>query len=189
MSEARIAPLSIDAATEAAKEAGCPEGLAKLSVFQILLRKPQAARALNGMLTALLFKGELDPGIRELIIMRIAWVRGAGYEWAHHWDFALRVGHDEKKIVGLRDWQGADEFTAPERAALAATDDTLRSGLISDDTWHACAVHFDEDLLVELVAVIANWQLFATLLVNLRIPLEEDRTSWPPDGVAPDAAN
>jgi alkylhydroperoxidase family enzyme len=187
MTEARITPLSPEEARKRAVEAGCPEGLGDLAVFQVLFRRPQAARALNGMLTALLFKGTLDPKVRELIIMRIAWVTGAGYEWSHHWDFALRVGHDPATVAALADWENATCFSAEERAALKAADDVLATGDIEEPTWSECRTLFDEDLLVELVAVIANWRLFATLLVTLRIPLETGRAVWPPNGQGPTA--
>jgi hypothetical protein len=35
---------------------------------------------------------------------------------------------------------------------------------------------------------MGNWTLFSMLLRNLRIPLEDGVTGWPPDGKRPQAA-
>jgi alkylhydroperoxidase family enzyme len=68
---------------------------------------------------------------------------------------------------------------------LAATDESLVDGRISDRTWAACAEHLDEASLVELVAAIGNWTLFARLLPSLEVPLEDGVEPWPPDGRRP----
>ncbi len=67
-----------------ATEHGTPEYMGDLSVFQITLKNPCVIRALNGMLHNLLWKGQVDGRLRELIIMRIGSATGAVYEWAQH---------------------------------------------------------------------------------------------------------
>ena len=76
-----------------------------------------------------------------------------------------------------------------ERAVLAATDETLEFGTISDDTWAICRNVFDDDaILVEMVAAIGNWRLFSALLKSLDVPLEDGVEPWPPLGEAPTSA-
>jgi alkylhydroperoxidase family enzyme len=86
----------------------------------------------------------------------------------------------------VRDWRAHPGFGAPERAVLAATDETLERGAISPETWRACesALGSAENLL-ELVTAIGNWRLFSQLLRSLEIPLEDGVASWPPDGRSP----
>ena len=74
-----------------------------------------------------------------------------------------------------------------ERAVLAATDDVVRDGVISEENWAGCQKAFNSDhaVLVELVGAIANWRLFSILLRSLNIPLESGTDGWPPDGRAP----
>src|SRR5581483_8133054 len=50
--DARIPRLSADEARAAAQAAGVPAMMAELSVFQVLLRNPKVAKALQDMLTA-----------------------------------------------------------------------------------------------------------------------------------------
>lgn len=183
----RVEMLDLTDARQRAAQCGIPEAMAELSVFRIALHQPGVAVALNGMLEALLWKGVLDARLRELIIMRIGWVTGSVYEWTQHWRVARLLDVPERDLLAVQDWRSADHFGAAERAVLAATDETLRDGTISDETWAACqhALHGDSAVLVELVAAIGNWRLFSGLLRSLGVPLEDGVEPWPPQGVPP----
>ena len=187
MTGERVPRLAPDEAKRRAVDAGIPAMMADLSVFQILLHSPTVASALNGMLHGLLWKGNLDPRLRELVIMRLGWATGSVYEWTQHWRVAVQLGVDEADLLAVRDWRSSDRFGPAEQAVLAATDETMETGSISDTTWTACgdALGGDPALLVELVAAIGNWRLFSGLLRSLAVPLEEGVAPWPPDGAAP----
>lgn len=182
---ARITPLDLDDARRAAAEVGVPEHLAELSVFRVALRSPNVAAALHGMLHHLLFEGAFDVRRRELIIMRLGWTTGSVYEWTQHWRVAGLLGVDPDDVVAVREWRSSDRFDAVDRAVLAATDEVLTSGSVTGQTWTACAAALDESALVELVAIIANWRLFASLLLAWGVPLEDGVEPWPPDGMPP----
>jgi alkylhydroperoxidase family enzyme len=182
----RIERLPAADAKQAGADVGVPEMMGDLSVFQILLRNPKVAAALNGMLRTLLWEGSLDARLRELVIMRIGWRTGSVYEWTQHWRVATQLGIDTDDILAVRDWAASDRLGPSERAVLAATDETLDSGTISDATWAACRDHVGGDAqLIELVVAIGNWRLFSSLLRSLEVPLEEGVQPWPPDGRAP----
>ena len=181
----RIPLLDVTEARRRASEVGIPETMADLGVFRTLLHQPGAAAAVNGMLHALLWKGTLDARLRELLIMRIGWSCGAVYEWTQHWAVARAVGVPEADVLGVRDWPDHGGFDDLDRAVLAATDESLADGCISDATWAACATHLDAAQLVELVVAIGNWILFARLLPSLDVPLEDGVAPWPPDGRDP----
>lgn len=185
MTTSRIPLLSEEEARERAAAAGIPEYMASLSVFRILLHDPPAAAGLNGLLSALLWQGALDARLRELVIMRIGWATGSEYEWTQHWRVATQLGVEAADLLAVRDWQGSDRFGDAERAVLAATDETLETGVVSAETWERCAQHLGLPELVELVAAIGNWRLFSSLLRTLEVPLEEGVEPWPPDGRQP----
>ena len=187
MTTERVPLLAPEEAARAAEQVGVPELLAGLSVFRVLLHNRNVATALHGMLEHLLWKGSLDARLRELVIMRLGWATGSVYEWTQHWAVAVQLGVPEDDLLAVRDWRASSRFGPVERAVLAATDETLARGTISDATWSACAEALGGDpaLLVELVAVIGNWRLFSSLLRSLAVPLEDGVAPWPPDGVAP----
>jgi alkylhydroperoxidase family enzyme len=175
---------------EESRRRGAAEGLdsqfADLSVFRMLLHNPPVARELAKTLTTLLFDGNvLNARLRELVIMRIGWVTGSQYEWTQHWRVARGMDIPADDLLAVRNWRGAANLTAADKAVLQAADDTLEQGCIQPDTWAECCEHLaTEAERVELVVAIGNWSLFSQLLRSLQVPLEEGVEAWPPDGQA-----
>jgi alkylhydroperoxidase family enzyme len=186
----RVPLLPVDEAKAAADEAGVPDYMAELSIFQVLLNHPRLARTFNDMLATMLWHGALDPRLRELVIMRIGWLTKCDYEWTQHWRVASGLGVSAEDLLGVRDWQGYNGFGPAERAVLAATDDVVRDGAVSPESWAACERELqgdtgDSKVLVELVTAIGAWRMVASILHSLKVPLEDGVASWPPEGQAP----
>jgi alkylhydroperoxidase family enzyme len=172
-------------AREVAEQSGVPATMADLSVFRVLLHHPRLTGAVHELLSMLLWHGELDARLRELLIMRIGWRTGSAYEWTQHWRVARLLEVPKEDLLAVRDWRGNERFDARDRAVLAATDETLDTGTISDETWEECASHLRTEQLIELVVAIGNWRLFSSLLRSLHVPLEDGVEPWPPDGARP----
>lgn len=182
----RVPMLAPEAAGAAAAAMGLTPRLAGLSVFRVLLHDPELARDLAATLQRLLAAdAALDARLRELVIMRIGWRTASMYEWTQHWRVARRLGIPEADILAVRDWRSAGNLSAADKAVLAAVDETLETGMISEATWAACAEHLPSPReRIQLVIAIGNWTMFSQLLKSLCIPLEEGVAAWPPDGVA-----
>lgn len=185
MAEPRVPMLSSDESLSAAQSAHVPDYMAQLNIFRVLLKHPAVAKIVNDFLYTLLFRGSLDRRLRELVIMRIGWATGSEYEWAQHWRVARDLGVSEPDLLGVRSWESYDGFGEVERAVLAATDEVVSSGAISEPTWKVCAAVLSEVELIELLFVIANWSMVSSFLRSVDIPLEEGMTAWPPDGRHP----
>jgi alkylhydroperoxidase family enzyme len=187
MTTARVPGLPLGEAKAAADEAAVPDYMAELSIFQVLLNHPQLARAVNDLLATMLWHGSLDARLRELVIMRIGWLTACEYEWTQHWRVATRLGVTAEDLIGVREWQQHDGFGPTERAVLAATDDVVRDGAVSSQSWAACEreLQSDKTVLVELVTAISAWRMVSSILQSLDVPLEDGVAGWPPDGHAP----
>ena len=161
--------------------------MAELAIFQVLLNHPRLAGSLNDLLAIMLWHGKLDSRLRELAIMRIAWLTASEYEWTQHWRVAQGLGVSADDLVGVREWRSHNGFGPTEQAVLAATDDVVRDGEVSEQSWAACRQSFgaDQAMLVELVTAISAWRMVASILRSLRVPLEDDVAGWPPDGRSP----
>jgi alkylhydroperoxidase family enzyme len=187
VTDPRVPLLQVGEAKAAADEAGVPNYMAELAIFQVLLNHPTLARALNDLLATMLWHGKLDTRLRELAIMRIGWLSASDYEWTQHWRVALGLGVSADDLVGVQNWQAHNGFGPVERAVLAATDDVVRDGAVSADSWAACERELGPDpaVLIELVTAIGAWRMIASILHSLKVPLEDGVDSWPPDGQPP----
>jgi alkylhydroperoxidase family enzyme len=178
---------------ERARELGDAMGLAphrtNSPAFRVVANNPGVARVAFAQLTQVLEHNKLDIRLREMMIMRIGWVTGSVYEWTQHWRVAAEAGIPAEDILAVRDWHHSDRLTAADKAILAATDECLAGKSISDATWADVAKHVpDPAQQVEFVIAMGNWMSFSLLFRNLRIPLADGITHWPPDGVAAPAA-
>ena len=184
--DCRIELLSLEDARKAALQAGLPEGFAELNVFRALLNRPAIAKAVCDLLLAN-FGSELDQRLRELVIMRLGWTTGSVYEWTQHWSIAQdRFGCSEQDLLEVRGWRTSDHFGPAERAILAATDETVETGTLSEPTFAACAEQLGgTGECLDLVSAIGTWRLISQLLRSLEIPLEPGVAAWPPDGLIP----
>jgi alkylhydroperoxidase family enzyme len=185
----RIALLSPEEAKRAAEQVNLPAPMAELNIFRVLLWHPRLAKRVNDLLMTLIFEGELDARLRELVIMRLGWKTRSDYEWTQHWRIARQLGVPEEDLLAVRDWEASDRFDAADRAVLTATDETLETGSLSAETWARCKAQVGGTAaLLELVTAIGNWRMISSLLRSLEIPVEEGTASWPPDGVGPNRA-
>ena len=185
--DSRVPRLPLNEAKAAADEAGVPNYMAELAIFQVLLNHPRLACAVNDLLAIMLWRGTLDSRLRELVIMRIGWLTASNYEWTQHWRVAQGLGVSADDLLGVRDWQSYRAFGPAERAVLSATDDVVRDGAVSAQSWLACQrdVSTDPAVLVELVTAIGAWRMVASILHSLQVPLDDGLASWPPDGQPP----
>lgn len=189
MSE-RVDMLSLEESRKAAEQADIPAGFADLSVFRTLLRRPLIAKAVADLLLAN-FSSELDPRLRELVIMRLGWATSSVYEWTQHWPIAQdRFGCSPEDLLAVRDWRSSSHFGPVERAVLEATDEAVETGTLSDATFRSCSEQLGgAELCLDLVSAIGTWRFISQVLKSLQIPLEDGVVPWPPDGLAPPGSN
>ena len=74
--QGRIELVTLERSVQLTEQLGIPAILADRNIFRLLLRRPTLAKAVNELLYSLLYGAELDDRLRELVIMRIAWVSG-----------------------------------------------------------------------------------------------------------------
>jgi alkylhydroperoxidase family enzyme len=185
----RVPMVTPERARELGEAMGMPARRTQSEAFRVVANNPGVARVAFGQLMQLLESNKFDTRLRELMIMRIGWVTGSAYEWTNHWRVAATAGLPPEDVLAVRDWQKSDRLTPADRAILAATDECLAGKSISDAAWAQVAKHVpDPGQQVEFIVAMGNWLMFSMLFRNLRIPLGEGVTVWPPDGLASPAA-
>ena len=113
--------------------------------------------------------GILDRRATELVILRIAHVRGSVYERAHHERIGASVGLDDDDIVRTTQDPATAGWTDRLRSILVAVDELVRTKDIADDTWADLSSHLNSSELVALVQLVAQYDGLATSLRTLRI--------------------
>jgi alkylhydroperoxidase family enzyme len=142
-----------------------------LNLYRMLLHSPAVAEGWLGFLTAIRQKSELAPRVRELVIMRVAVLNEAPYEFDAHLPFARAEGVTDAQVEGLRTGDLA-RFDERERAALAYTDAMTRTIRVPDDVFAAVRRHFGEPEIVALTATVGAYNLVSRFLEALQVDHE-----------------
>jgi AhpD family alkylhydroperoxidase len=121
------------------------------------------------MLTAVRNRSSLPADLRELVILRVAVLNRAPFEFDAHLPVARKAGVSEPKIAALHLANVGDAFTALERAVLTLTDTMTRNVQVPDAQFEPLRQHFDARGLVELVATIAAYNMVSRFLEALNI--------------------
>ena len=174
MSTFRIAPVEPGTRPQAADiEARILAARGRITpLYQVLLNSAPVVEGWEAMLTAIRQKTALAPRVRELVILRVALLNRAPYEFEAHVPHARAAGLPDGVIESLRAYAAPDAvqgLEAGERDVLALTDAMTRDIEVPDAVFEPLRAHFDEQGLVELAATVAAYNMVSRFLVALRI--------------------
>lgn len=113
-------------------------------------------------------RGTLPRREGELVILRVAHLRGSAYERVHHERIGRRAGLTRDEIAATADgppvtWSGRDA------ALLAATDELVGTRDLGDETWASLRRHLDERSAIEFLLLVGQYDMLATTLGTLRV--------------------
>ena len=161
-----------------------------LNLDRMLLHSPAFARGWNGLLGAVRGELDLDPHLRELAICAVARLNGADYEFMHHAPEFLAAGGCAEQLSALHDIPVAvddrDLFSARERAVLALTYEMTRRVRVGEAHFAAIRALLPPQQVVELVGVIATYNMVSRFLVALGVGIEVRPDFEPENSVAPE---
>jgi alkylhydroperoxidase family enzyme len=150
-----------------------------LNIYRMLANSEYGMKGFVRMGNALLYRCELDPGLRELAIIRVGRLSRAAYEVFQHERIAREVGVVEEKIAALRDATvDAPAFTDNEKAVLRFTDDVVRNVRASDKTSKAVQAFLTPGALVELTLTIGYYMMVCRFLETMGVDGEEGQAEW-----------
>lgn len=110
---------------------------------------------------------KLEPRLRELAILRVAWRTESGYEWHQHRRIGGDEGLGEAQLLGVEEGPNSTVWTPQERAVVAAVDEMIDHHAVSDETWAALTSSFEEGTLFELLFVIGGYLCLAVVLNSI----------------------
>jgi len=162
-----------DATLPAPRREGRPKGLNALGTFA---RHPRLALAFHTFNGHVLFATSLSERQRELVVLRVASLRGSEYEWRQHAVLAGDVGIEAAELIRVAEGPGAPGWSALERALLGAVDELVRDAMVSDATWDELSGTLDTHQLMDLVFTVGAYDLLAMAFRSFGVALDADLT-------------
>lgn len=141
----------------------------------MLLHSPPVAEGWLGFLTAIRQRTVVPGHQRELIIMRVAHLNKASYEAEQHRPYALREGLTNAQLNDLCRWTTSTLFDEQQKAVLAYTDAMTCDVQVPDVVFDQLASQFKNDVIVEITATIAAYNMVSRFLEALQIHSQDDK--------------
>jgi 4-carboxymuconolactone decarboxylase len=170
MKDARINPAPTAASEEArAVEARILETRGEITgLYRILLNSPAVCAGWEQLLTAIRQKTGVPPRLRELIILRVAVLNGAPYEFTAHIPHARKAGISDAEMEAVKSGT-ISGFGDLEQRVLSYTDAMTRDVQVPDNLFLPIQAAFDAQGLVELTATIAAYNMVSRFLAALNV--------------------
>ena len=121
--------------------------------------------------------GSLEPEIRELVILRMATLRGSSYELMHHLPAAKIAGLSEMEISAITSAQpsGLDQ---KHSVMIQLVDDCSQLGKVSDPTFEKAAEFFSVAQIAEATLLAGLYEMLACFLKTMGVGLDQHPLSW-----------
>jgi len=138
-------------------------------LYQVLLHSVPIATGWEAMLTAVRNRCSVPADLRELIILRVAVLNRAPYEFEAHVPHAQKAGVPEAWIEAVREPDISPLFDARTRRVLQLTDHMTRDVQVPPAVMDEMARHYGPTELVEIVATVAAYNMVSRFLAALGI--------------------
>jgi alkylhydroperoxidase family enzyme len=121
---------------------------------------------------AIRFKGELDPGLREIAITRTGLLCHSDYEVMAHKRLCAAAGVSQEKIDALEQGAEGGAFTDIEKEVLRFTDDVVKNDRAGDETFNDLVKRLTPGALIELHLAIGFYIMTSKFLLTFDIDLQ-----------------
>ncbi|MFL6061457.1 MAG: carboxymuconolactone decarboxylase family protein [Marmoricola sp.] len=127
------------------------------------------------------FAGKLMPGGKlprretEMVILRVASLRGCDYEFTHHVRLGRRAGVTAADVERIRAGSGADGWQGHEALLMRVAEELLATRDLTDATWAELRAAYDERTCIELLLLVGHYDMLATTLMTLRLSPDPSR--------------
>ncbi|MGO9354837.1 MAG: carboxymuconolactone decarboxylase family protein [Mycobacterium sp.] len=174
----RIPLTTVDQQCEPIREFMARRG--ELNVFRLLARAPAVFVGWTQMVDEMLDSPTFTLRMRELIILRVAHLQDAPYEFSQHMDLARSAGLTERQIeailgAGDNGDLGGAGFSRTERVVLDAVTELCTTRHLGEDSVAAVQAALGDEAVTELLMIVSCY--YGLALVLNAVELDIDITS------------
>jgi AhpD family alkylhydroperoxidase len=139
-------------------------------LYTYLLNSPKVADGWEELTRAVRQSNSLPASIRELVILRVAVLNRALYEFNAHSPLALEAGLNPQQIDAVKETHPNPQFfSALELIVLELTDTMTRDIEVPDELFSRVHLHYQGRQLLDLCITIGTYNMVSRVLVALHI--------------------
>jgi 4-carboxymuconolactone decarboxylase len=127
----------------------------------IILRHPALAKAFFTFNNHVAKASSLSTRVRELLILRVSWLRRSEYEFIQHIVLGKRAGLSDADIERIQFGPDAPGWDPVDAELIRGVDELIVEAKILDATWTRLAAHFSTTELMDIVFAVGCYEILA----------------------------
>ena len=129
------------------------------NIYKAMAHKPAILNTIGPFVAAVQQPDELDPKLKERIILRVSMLNRSAYCSHAHEQISTKMGFTKDEIAEISSPRTA-AISEAEKAALAYSEAlTVSPCDISDDTYSELARYYSDSQIVEITAIAALYNM------------------------------
>jgi alkylhydroperoxidase family enzyme len=137
-----------------------------------ILNHPALAKAFLTFNNHVASASTVSKRIRELLILRVGWLRRSEYEFYQHIVLGRRAGLSDEEIERIEAGPDAAGWDPVDADLLRAVDELHADACIGDETWSRLGAHFDMKQLMDIVFAVGCYDVLAMAFKSFGVPFE-----------------
>jgi alkylhydroperoxidase family enzyme len=137
-----------------------------------MLRHPVLAKAFLTFNNHIATTATISRRIRELLILRIGFLRRSEYEYAQHLILGKRAGLTDEELHRVELGPDAPGWDPVDADLVRAVDELNEHACIQDETWARLAAHFDTQQMLDIIYTVGCYEVLAMVFNSARLQLE-----------------
>jgi 4-carboxymuconolactone decarboxylase len=148
------------------------DGIRGMHGLGLMLHYPALAKSFLTFNNHVATGSTLSRRIRELLILRISWLRKAEYEFIQHVVLGRKAGLSDVEIQRVTHGPDAAGWDPIDADLVRAVDDLHRYACIQNGTWTRLSAQFNQDQLMDVVFAVGCYDLLAMVFKTFGAQLE-----------------
>ena len=145
-----------------------------LNVTRMFAASEDMFPGIVALVRAMFTSRDIEPRLREMIILRTAHLLDCTYEWQANIIFAKNVGLSDEQIA-LVGADGAVIGLDPIGDLICrATDEITKEAVISDNTLAKLKSQFGPKIALKYIVEMSWFNMLSRFILSTRVPLETD---------------
>ena len=148
------------------------DGARGMHGFGVILRHPALAKAFLTFNNHVAVASSVSKRIRELLILRVSWLRRSEYEFVQHLVLGRNAGLTEAELERVQVGPDAPGWDPVDADLVRAVDELHADARIQDATWARLSAHFSATQLMDIVFAVGCYDVLAMVFKTLGAQLE-----------------
>jgi 4-carboxymuconolactone decarboxylase len=143
---------------------GIFKGADKNPVLRTFAHHPKLAGLFSALNVHLLSTNTLPVKLRQIAIMRTAWITGAVYMWSSHLNTSISCGLSDDMYAPIQNGPDDPYFTPFERVVMLATEELVQNHKISDANWQALSAEWNNQQMLDFMFTVGTYAMVAGVM-------------------------